>query len=284
MSKAFGKIFGTGSYATADDYANYNNSHVDKNRGVVVPYTRQDGSIGYDLVDERPKEFNWKPTGHTFEDNLKYLHLKALDNPIYNAGNKDFSRNLWETYNQQSLRPYDNYLTCPERTEQLRNGNNLFLDIENNPNANYQIPSYRTSDSSGQFYIDNYGGIIEKYAQQYNVDPDLVKAIMYNEASTGHWGGLNELADKYRISGSQMPMNIRGDTWGDFDGQHYDTHNPEQNIELGVQLIKRLQNSIHNPTIEKVATLYNRTGAMEVNDYGARTRTIYNQKPWLRKR
>lgn len=79
-------------------------------------------------------------------------------------------------------------------------------------------------------------------------------------------------------------MNIQGQTWGNFDGLHYDTYNPEQNIELGVQVIKRLQDSIHNPTIEKIATLYNRTGAMQVNDYGARTRTIYNQKPWLKKR
>ena len=36
--------------------------------------------------------------------------------------------------------------------------------------------------------------------------------------------------------------------------------------------------------IEKIATLYNQTGAMEVNDYGARTRTIYDKKPWLKKR
>ena len=62
----------------------------------------------------------------------------------------------------------------------------------------------------------------------------------------------------------------------------YDTYNPEQNIELGVQVIKKLQNSIHNPTIEKISTLYNSTGAMEINDYGARTRTIYEQKPWLK--
>ena len=64
----------------------------------------------------------------------------------------------------------------------------------------------------------------------------------------------------------------------------YDGESIGEIIELGVQVIKRLQNSIHNPTIEKIATLYNRTGAMQVNDYGARTRTIYNQKPWLKKR
>jgi len=165
----------------------------------------------------------------------------------------------------------------------MSNGNNLFLDIENNPNANHDMPMY-TIPPIGAHYVNKYSDVIEKYASQYNVDPDLVKAIMYNEGATGHWGGANYVGDVLGTSGSQMPMNIQGQTWGNFDGQHYDTYNPEQNIELGVQVIKRLQNSIHNPTIEKISTLYNRTEAMQVNDYGARTRTIYNQKPWLKKR
>ena len=145
------------------------------------------------------------------------------------------------------------------------------------------MPAY-TVPPVGSHYVNKYGDIIEKYANQYNVAPDLVKAIMYNEGATGHKGGLNYLVDVFELSGSQMPMNIQDNTWGNFDGQHYDTYNPEQNIELGVQVIKRLQNSINNPTIEKIATLYNQTGAMEVNDYGARTRTIYDKKPWLKKR
>ena len=265
-------------YATPEEYAKY----VDKNRGMIVPYTRPDGSIGYDLVDMRPQTFNWKPTGHTFEDNLKYLHLKALADPIYDASNKDYTRSLWETYNQQSLRPYDNYMDKDERVKQLSSGNNLFLDIETNPNASYSMPAY-TLPTEGEYYVNRYNNIIENYAKQYNVDPDLVKAIMYNEAATGHWGGANYAGDIFEWSDSQMPMNIQGNTWGNFDGQYYDTKIPAQNIELGVQVIKRLQNSIHNPTIEKIATLYNRTGAMQVNDYGARTRTIYDQKPWVKK-
>ena len=67
----------------------------------------------------------------------------------------------------------------------MSNGNNLFLDIENNPNANYDMPMY-TIPPIGAHYVNKYGDIIEKYASQYNVDPDLVKAIMYNEGATGH--------------------------------------------------------------------------------------------------
>lgn len=277
MSKSI-RIPSQTGYITPEEYSNY----VNKNRGIVVPYTRLNGSIGYNLIDVRPDKFSWKPSGHTFDDNLKYLRLKALDAPRLDAGNKDYMRNLWQTYNQQSLRPYDNYLTESERIEQLRNDSNLFLDIENNPNANYDMPWY-TVPVAGEHYVNRYNNIIEYYANQHNIDPNLVKAIMYNEAATGHWGGANYAMDIFGWSDSQMPMNIQGSTWGNFDGQYYDTKIPSQNIELGVQVIKRLQNSIHNPTIEKIATLYNSTGAMEINDYGARTKTIYDQKPWLKK-
>lgn len=277
MSKSIGKILGSAIYSNSN---NYTTSYVDKNRGNIIPFTRINNSIGYDLIDKYPKTINLKPTGHTLEDNLKYFNLKKLYKPRLNADNKYYMRHLWENYNQQSLMPYDNHLDRNERTERLSKGNNLFLDIENNPNANYGLPWY-TLPSIGNYYINKYSNIIEKYAHQYNVDPNLVKAIMYNEGATGHWGGVNQVLDILGKSGSQIPMNIQGKTWKNFDNRQYDTYNPEQNIELGVQLIKRLQNSIHNPTIEKIATLYNCTGAMEINDYGARTKTIYNQKPWL---
>ena len=131
---------------------------------------------------------------------------------LYDAGNKDYARNLWEQQNQQSLRPYDNYLDKDERTEQLSNGNNLFLDIETNPNANYDMPAY-IIPPIGSHYVNKYGDIIENYARQHNVDPDLVKAIMYNEGATGHKGVFNYLGDVFGWSDSQMPMNIQGGTW-----------------------------------------------------------------------
>lgn len=255
MSKSLGKMYGS-SYATEDDIVNYINN-FNKNEANIIPFTRPDGHISYHLVDRN-------------------------GNVLYDAGNKDYMRHLWEEKYMQSLRPYDNYMNGKERIEQLRNGNNLFLDIENNPNANSAMPLYAIPQI-GNYYVNKYSDLIEKYAQQFNVDSDLVKAIMYNENSTGHKIIGNYLWDILGLSKSQMPMNIRGNVWGNFDGQKYNTNIPEQNIELGVQLIKRLQNSIHNPTIDKIATLYNQTGAMQVSDYGARTKVLYEQKPWLKK-
>ena len=242
MSKSFRKIFGT------------NVTSINKNNANIVPYTRNDGSIGYYLTDSN-------------------------GNVVYDSKQKDYFRNVQQNIEQQSIKPYDNYMGSEERIENIKQGNNLFIDIENNPDANYEMPWY-TIKKHGQDNVNENLDIIEKYAQQYNIDPNLVKAIMYNEDATGHKFGLNDLADYLHISSSQMPMNIQGKTWGNFKGKQYDTYNPEQNIKLGIQIIKQLQNSIHNPTPDKVGTMWNDTGAMEVNDFGARTKTIYDNKPW----
>ena len=85
--------------------------------------------------------------------------------------------------------------------------------------------------------------------------------------------GIDHLADLAGLSSSVRPMNIQGKTWSNINDRQFDPYDPEQNIELGIQVIKQIQNSIHNPTPEKVGTVWNRTGAMEVNDFGARTKT-----------
>lgn len=243
MSKSLGKILGTNT-----------SQHINKNEANIVPYTRNDGTIGYYLTDSN-------------------------GNNIYDSSQKDYFRKIQQNIQQQSLKPYDNYMTSEERIENMKQGKNLFLDIENNPDANYNLPWY-TIERYGQDNVNEYLDTIDKYAQKYDVDANLVKAIMANEASTGHKLFLNDLGDALHMSDSQMPMNIQGKTWGNFKGKQYDTYNPEQNIELGVQVIKQIQNSIHNPTPEKVGTVWNRTGAMEVNDFGARTKTIYDNKLW----
>ena len=229
-------------------------SSSSKNLANVVPYTRNDGTSGYYLVTD---------SGDIISDSKQ----------------TDYMRNLEQNMLQQSIKPFDNQMSSNERIEQLKQGKNLFLNIENNPNANYNTPIY-TIEKFGKDNVNQNKEIIEKYAQQYNVDADLVKSIMYNEGATGHKIFINDLADKLKISGSQMPMNIQGKTWGNFQGKQYDTYDLLQNIELSIQVIKELVNSLYNPSPDKVGTLWNSTGAMEINDYGARTKTIYNEKPW----
>jgi len=91
------------------------------------------------------------------------------------------------------------------------------------------------------------------------VDSDIIKAIMFTE----------------------MPMNIRGDIWSDFQGKHYDTRNPEQNIELATLLVKQIYKSIDNPTPEKVITIWNSAGRNSISSFGYRGALAYRKKLWL---
>ena len=80
----------------------------------------------------------------------------------------------------------------------------------------------------------------EYYSSLHNVDTNLIKTIVFLENACGHYLGLNALADYMEVSKSQMPMNIRGDMWGNFNGKYYDTNNHNKNIELGTLLVKQI--------------------------------------------
>ena len=166
-----------------------------------------------------------------------------------------------------------------ERIKALVKGQPIVINVEDNPQANNQWPLSH-SHTLGETIVNKYSPLIDKYAKQYDLDANIAKAILYNEISDYHRFGLDYLGDLTNKSTSTLPMNIQGKTWGNYKGKQYDTYNPEQNIELGIQVIKQIQGSIHKTKQEKVGTVWNRTGAMEVNDFGARTKTIYDNKLW----
>ena len=113
------------------------------------------------------------------------------------------------------------------------------------------------------------------------MDADIIKAIMFTENACGHYYGGNALMDYIGKSKSQMPMNVRGDIWSNFQGKHYDTRNPEQNIELATLLVKQIYKSIDNPTPEKVITIWNSAGRNSISSFGYRGALAYKKKLWL---
>ena len=186
-----------------------------------------------------------------------------------------------QPFNNNFSYPHNkNYLNEHERITAIKNNQPINLTIKSNLNADYKW-SWYTLDFVGDYYVNKYNNQIDKYAKKYNINPDLVRTVMYIEASTGHKFGLNQLADLIGYSGSQMPMNIRGDIWGDFNGKQYDTYDSEQNIELGTQILKNIQNSLDDPTPDRIGTLWNNTSVNQINSVGARIKTAYETKPWL---
>ena len=77
-------------------------------------------------------------------------------------------------------------------------------------------------------------------------------------------------------------MNVRPDHWAPlgFKGENY--KNPETNIRVGITLIKRISDRLKNPTIAKIATLYNSLYKDQVTDYGVRVADVHRRRSWLK--
>ena len=172
-----------------------------------------------------------------------------------------------------------NGMSAKDRIDALKSGKKIYINIADNPNAKPDLlPEHL--HNWGRDYVDKYSKQIEKYSQRYGLDPNITKAIIYSENSDYHKYGYNKLADIIKISESTLPMNIQGKTWGNFQGKQYDVNDPEQNIELGVSVLKSIYDAVPDKDIAKIATLWNGTGLKEVNDYGARAKEYYKNKTW----
>ncbi len=128
MSKSIGKILGISP-----------KQNIDKNSANIIQYTGTDGRSQYYLKDDK-------------------------DNIIYDLAQKNYIQRIREFLQQQSLRPYDNYQTSAERIKNMKNNKSLFLNIDDNPNANYNLPIY-TIKKWGEDNVNDNIDIIEKYAK-----------------------------------------------------------------------------------------------------------------------
>jgi hypothetical protein len=192
-----------------------------------------------------------------------------------------------------------------DRQTSIINGMPAVFKIDDNPAAKGDKPFFSRRD--GKISVENhdahkvdlYESIIEEEAKRQGVDPRLVKAIMYMETSHGRYGyraeDLDRTMEEYPVLGqipgvgqllnslradSILPMNIRASIWSALGFSKEQLKDPRLNIRAGVMLLKRIIERIDNPTVAKVATLYNNLSRESVTDYGARVAEIYRQELW----
>lgn len=161
--------------------------------------------------------------------------------------------------------------------------------ISNSP-AIFEIIENPSADSSEPFieidFFDEVDGKEELYdsaGEEMGIEADFLKAIAYMETTHGYYDYLGVLPG-VKIS-SFRPMNVRYDSWQELaQSLNYSKedieNNTEANIRLGALILKRIWVRVQNPTIRKVASIYNFTGAEKVRDYGARVNYIYVHKLW----
>lgn len=197
-----------------------------------------------------------------------------------------------------------------DRKTSILNNSPAIFNISETKGLNGKIPKY-SLDIFDE--VDLYENIIEKVAKEYNLDSDLVKAITYIETTQGYYDrfnlmaknfvkitrripflpiiiseifGINQkISDKIPDAKSYRPMNLFYKEWEELCVENNITEldlikSPEKNIRLACILLKRIEERIPNPTIEKIATVYNFLGAEETREYGARVKQIYLNKEW----
>ncbi|EML0279010.1 TPA: hypothetical protein ACY4P9_003569 [Vibrio parahaemolyticus] len=122
--------------------------------------------------------------------------------------------------------------------------------------------------------VGKWCGLIIQQSKKYSVDPRLVAAIMYMETTHGRYDKV------YPLRKTILPMNRHYSYWKDIGVTKEALGCPYYNIEFGIILLSRIQARIENPTIRKIATIYNFLGAEVVSDYGARVANLYLEQPW----
>ncbi len=122
--------------------------------------------------------------------------------------------------------------------------------------------------------------IIRREAAKQKVDPDLIRAIIYAENAHGHYFGAARAAEGLGKAGSIFPININLEKWRDLGFAGRNPSNPEDNIRVGVTLVKRIIERLENPTSEAIGTLYNSLPQDRVTDYGAYIGRLLQEKPW----
>ncbi len=145
------------------------------------------------------------------------------------------------------------------------------FEVEANPEANGSKPIYELHEMNEVF---EHAVDILKEASAQDVDHRLVMAIVYMETTHGYYDQLHPRPK------TVLPMNVHVSYWSGFGWSREDLQVPATNIRAGVTLLKRISERVKEPTVAKVATLYNNLSAEQVSDYGARVQKIYEEEPW----
>ncbi|MDH2436353.1 hypothetical protein QCD60_27860 [Pokkaliibacter sp. MBI-7] len=170
---------------------------------------------------------------------------------------------------QNSCRPV--YQNSPERHRSLIENTPAFFNISDNFGADGSEPAIELS------YFDvTKANIshIQSACLKHDVDPDLISAIMYLETTHGYYDKINPWRNTI------LPMNVSYTYWKDLGVSEASLEQTANNIDIGALILRRIQDRVSDPSVAKIASIYNFLGKEVVSDYGARAATIYKQKLW----
>jgi hypothetical protein len=148
------------------------------------------------------------------------------------------------------------------------------ISIAENPAANGDAPWHY--GPGFQEVTANEKHIADSSAE-YGVDPDLLRAIIWVESTQGWY---DRPFVPFDANKSIRPANINTDYWGNTWGSREALKNPANNIAAGARMLGAISTAMPHASLASRATIYQKSQADKVSDYGARVQKIYEQKPW----
>ena len=167
------------------------------------------------------------------------------------------------------------YRANDRRNSIIKNIPALFVILDN-PSA--KANPYPWYYKANQEEVTKNAKEIDNAAQRYGLDKDFVKAIVWTETTHGWYDQYTGLM---KAPKSIRPMNVHVEYWKDLGYTRRDLKDPKKNIEAGTQILAGILKRTINPTVERVASLYNSLPTDQVTEFGKTVDYFYKIKPWL---
>jgi len=128
------------------------------------------------------------------------------------------------------------------------------------------INNYLQNHGFGAQAVKKYDTLIEEAAKRQGVNPDIVRAVIYTEASRGgEYGYPGEAVGRTIRSLLKLKQDVIAHTIlpGNIDSGWQklipgsDVHNPRDNIELTAKLLAGIAKRLDDPSVENIYSLYN---------------------------
>ncbi len=171
----------------------------------------------------------------------------------------------------QMCMAYPIFNMAEDRKKSIINNTKSIFIVNDTSMPSTKVPFHEICSQNTVFLYEN---IIKIEAFRQDLDPDLIRSIMYIETSHGWYDHF------YPWHKTILPMNIHYKYWKDLGFSKSQLQTPEINIRAGTLIIKRIQDRLKDPKIYKIATVYNILGKEDVSEYGIQVANIYKTKAW----
>lgn len=234
--------------------------------------------------------------GNVYEYSFLPQIQSAIENEKRNCQEKQLEDEQFKDWDDEIILEFirkdslEKYIEDPNERKMaiLNNRKFVYFPVNKNLEASDEMPLYEFHSLNR---VKDYEEYIEAASKKYNVDSNLIRAIVYMETTHGYYDvpisnllrmvNLDKQAFASKAHKSILPMNINSEYWGNYLGTREQLLEPQYNIEAGTKLLGQLIRVVKGYDVEKIASLYNNLATRRINDYGKRVAKFYREKPWL---